>query len=280
MGLVATFKTCLHPPWSVRPTRTGGTLLVLLALLITGCASAPVASHSKPFVFGTDTFSYSNELKWEYGFNEEGHWVSRRREPPPEYSLHCFVVARSVRQFLDHARFDPAQPRTDETAYRRRIREIISRTSLRPSKDADRVVIPGYANLREFSADYEALLKDECGSAVRSYVQRGNWRMIFPVTRKHQEGVSQHLLEQLEEGRSPIVHLFRFPQLTINHAVLVYAASRCEGRIEFSAYDPNLPAAPSTLTFDLATRTFSWPISAYFPGGKVNAYVIYRNCLY
>jgi hypothetical protein len=124
------------------------------------------------------------------------------------------------------------------------------------------------------------LLKDECGGAWRSYFQRGNWRMVFPFSRSMQEETAEQLAERLREGRLLVVHLVRFPQQTINHAMLLFDVSETEIAIAFQAYDPNQPGGAVPLTFDRASQTFSLPASNYFHGGRVDVYEIYRSWLY
>src|SRR5436190_21745403 len=92
-----------------------------LATLLCGCATshqAP-ASCARRFNFQRDTFAYANELRWEYFYDASGKWTTRTREPKPTYSQHCFVLARSSRQFFANARFDPEKPVVDERAYRK-----------------------------------------------------------------------------------------------------------------------------------------------------------------
>src|SRR5262245_9550182 len=95
--------------------------LGLVSLALSACASARVSSRSPDhsFQFGQDSLAYANELVWEYTYDPvSGKTTTHHREPKPEYTLHCFVVARSVRQFFDHARFDPALAKADGTTYR------------------------------------------------------------------------------------------------------------------------------------------------------------------
>lgn len=263
------------------PRQCGGALF-LLCLLVAGCASprnSPPETR-RPFNFPADTFAFANELVWEYHFDENGKWVSHPRDPKPEYSRHCFVVARSVKQFFEHAHFDPAQPVADADTYRRLIDRVISTSTSRTLADSNRIVIPGYADLRSFSETQASLLKSECGGAWHSYFQHGHWRMIMPFTRHHQEGMANQLLAAVNANRAPVVHLVRFPQLTINHAVVLFGATETPDKIVFATYDPNNPKAPTTLTFDRATRTFQFPANDYFPGGRVDVYEVYRNWLY
>ena len=74
------------------------------------------------FLFERDTFTFANELVWLYRFDPvTGKASPCRREPPPTYALHCFVLARATRQFFYHARFDPAAPPLADAACHQRI---------------------------------------------------------------------------------------------------------------------------------------------------------------
>src|SRR6185437_8211993 len=231
----------------------------------------------RPFNFQTDSFAYSNRLVWEYHYDAKGKWVHNRREPPADYTRHCFVVARSARQFFENARFDATQTVATEAVYRRLIRRVVSVDPSHPLPESKKIVIPGYANLKEFSTAQEKLLKAECGSWLQSYFQRGHWRMIFPFSRANQEKTAERLLADLKQNRPPVVHLVRFPQLTINHAVLLFDAKETKKEIIFSVYDPNKPEFPKTLHFDRVTRTFMYPANDYWPGGRLNVYEVYRS---
>ena len=256
-------------------------LLSAIALALAGCSTAPrSAVGSRRFVFDRDTLAFANQLVWEYRFDERGRWISQPREPKPDYTHHCFVVARSAKQFFAHARFDPGRPVADPETYRRLVRQVVSIRPSRELPDGEQIVIPGYANLREFSRAHEELLKAECGGAWHSYFQHGHWRMIWPFTRRHQAKMAVELAGDLKQNRPPLVHVVRFPALTINHALLLYDCAESEGEIRFAAYDPNAPEKPVTLAYDRATRTFSLPTNSYFLGGRVDVYEIYRNWCY
>ena len=251
-----------------------------LFLTLCGCASHRKFVGTRPFDFQKDSFAYANDLVWEYHFDANGKWVHQRREPQPDYTHHCFVVARSARQFFENATFDASQPIADAATYRRLIRRVVSVDPSHPLADSKKIVIPGYANLREFSAGQEHLLKDECGGAYQSYFQRGHWRMVFPFSRKHQDRTVEQLLGDLKENRPPVVHVVRFPQLTINHSVLLFGARETDKEILFSVYDPNKPDSPKVLNFDRASRTFSFAGNDYWPGGRVDIYEVYRSWNY
>ncbi len=164
--------------------------------------------RAERFRFERDTVTFANELVWRYQFDPVTGAMRISRNPqPPTYSHRCFVLVRSVRQFLYHARFDAGQPEADEQSYRRLIRHVVRRSPRRGSEPAERIVFPGYESLREFSRDHEALLKAECGGAWQSYFLRSHWRMVFPVWGAHQARVARQLHHAVLQGAVPAVHI-------------------------------------------------------------------------
>jgi len=258
-------------------TVLGGLLFGLL--FSCGCATnrTDQTAQARSFDFSKDTFAYPNELLWEYHYDANGKWTTHKHEPKPTYAQHCFVVARCAKQFFEHARFDSGQPVTNQATYRQLMRRVISSNPRGASPETDKIVIPGYSDLRAFSEAQKSLLKEECGGAWQSYFQRGHWRMIFPFSRHHQEHVAAQLLAHLREDHLLIVHLVRFPQLTINHAVVIFDAKEHGNEIDFMTYDQNQPEKPVTITYDRAGRTFFLPANNYYPGGRVDAYEIFHR---
>jgi hypothetical protein len=237
---------------------------------------ATSASVGRMFDFCADTFSYPNELIWEYQFDPEtGKAATRKNDPPPAYAHHCFVVVRSAKQFFLHARFAPERKTVDANSYRSIIRSVVGRSPYRSSTTSERIPVPGFSNLRQFSATHPDLLRETCGGAWQSYVQRGNWRMILPFTRRHQNGMAAHLQKALRCARLPIMHIVTFPSLTINHVLMIFDVRETRTGLEFQCYDPNICEKPLLLQFDDDRQTFVFPRTHYFPGGKVNAYEIY-----
>lgn len=238
----------------------------------------PPPGLARRFCFERDSFAFANELHWAYHFDAaSGRTTFTRREPKPDYALRCFVLTRTARQFLYHARFDPEAPATNEIAYRRMIREIVSRNPRMPCPPDRLVVFPGYEGLRKFSAAWEPLLKAECGGAWRSYVLRSHWRMVFPISRAHQARTAGQLATSLCQGGSPLIHLVRFPQLTINHGMILFEVNKTSESLCFEAYDPNDPTKPTQLSYSETQRTFSLPANAYWAGGRLDVIEIYRN---
>jgi len=247
-----------------------------------GCASPPAHRFSPPrqFAFERDTFSFPNALEKERHFDANGKWVSRWIKPRPDYTLHCFVVSRATLQFFEHAHFAPELAKVDEQTYRKLIRRVVRTDPRNVLPDSEKIVIPGYADLRSFSGEQEGLLKETCGGAWHSYVQRGHWRMIFPFTRLQERRVAQRLLEEVTNNQPVVVHLVRFPQLSINHAVVIYDAQKTDAGFDFKTYDPNTPEAPTSIHFQEKEGTFTMAMNDYFPGGRIDLYEVYHGVFY
>lgn len=243
--------------------------------------SAPAASAARCFLFERDTFAFANELIWEYRFAPAaGRATTHWNKPPPSYAHHCFVLVRSARQFLYHARFDSTQPQADVETYGRLIRTVVARNPRHPSPPDKRVVIPGYDSLRAFSIAQEPVLKAHCGGAWQSYFLRSHWRIVLPMTRRHQARMARQLVSSFESRLAPIAHLVRFPRLTINHGIVLMDWSETPTELRFTAYDPNQPGQPTELSFDREQRTFFFPRNHYWPGGRVDVIEAYRGGLY
>ncbi len=202
------------------------------------------------------------------------------REPPPEYDHRCFVVVRAAKQFRMHARFDPGAPVVSSDTYRALIRQVVGRSPRQGSPDTDRIVVPGYADLRSFSLPQEELLKETLGGAWQSYVQRGHWRMLFPFPPSCRASTASRLAAEMEAGHVAAVHVVDFPRLRINHALLLFAVKSNPEGDRFAAYDPNSPDRPIVLTYDARLRRFEMQPTAYFIGGPVNVYEVYRSWWY
>jgi len=187
-------------------------------------------------------------------------------------------MVRSAREFFYHANFRPDADRVSPADYKQLIAQVTSRDSRCPSPSDQKIVIPGFSNLHEFSEAFPDLLKRGCGTVRASYFQRGNWRMVFPFTRYGQSSQSEELQQKIELGLTPIVHLTDFPTHTINHVILLYSMTEQDGRVVFNGYDPNNPTRPAELIW--ADHQFTFERNNYFTGGKVNVYEVYKNVLF
>ncbi len=245
--------------------------------------SDPAAPSPPPprFDFHRDTLAFPNQLLWTYRFSDDGtRWEGHRQQPRPRYTHRCFVLARLVHLFAGHAGFRPDLPRPDEDTLLRRVLAVLARNPRSDPGSLPPVMFAGWTGLRELSRDREPLLKQAAGGAWRSYVLRSHWRMIFPITRAHQARTAKSLVSGLQAGRTRVVHIVRFPSLTINHALMLYSAEGGSRETRFLAYDPNDATGPVTLSYSADTREFRLPATRYWPGGRLDVIEIFRSwCL-
>ena len=85
----------------------------------------------------------------------------------------------------------------------------------------------------------------------------------------------------MARGELFVAYLSTFPNLSINHAVLVYArkpaspVARKAAIEHYAVYDPNHPEAPRELTWSPTDRTFAFQKDWDFVGGFVRVYQVY-----
>jgi hypothetical protein len=266
--------------WNKPPTRLiSFALLTFLLLIGSGCTTCR-HSAGRSFVLGKDSFAFANELQWSYEFLENGEVITREAKPSPKYSLRCFPTVRMAREFFYHARFAPDLPKATAEVYEQLTKKIVKRNSRCPAAPEERIVIPGYADLFAFSAEHEPILRRACGGPLHSYFQRGNWRMIFPVSRWKNRRTAGQLRKEISKGRVPIIHVYRFPTVSLNHSVLVYGVKQDGDQVLFEAYDPNNPGRPASLVFQRDSGAFLFERNQYFGGGRVQVYEVFRGCCY
>lgn len=233
------------------------------------------------FEFGRDTFAFANELVWDYETDSNSQkTITRRSSVPRNYTQRCFVMTRSARQFFHHAAFDPALPQANDAEYRRLIQSVVAGDPRSHGRETGRIVIPGFDSLHHFSESKAGALKAACGGKWQSYVLRSHWRMVLPVSRRHQENMAAQLTRSLARRGAAIVHIFRFPQLTINHSILLFGQDSTPSGLKFLAYDPNVPARPTELTYQAAERAFHFPQNHYWSGGVVHVVETFCSLLF
>jgi hypothetical protein len=250
-------------------------IAVGVALLATACASVePVPSVATPegaasvpgFSFSTDTFAFPNEIR------------SRTPDRDDLYANYCFVLARGLRQFFAHARFDGSRPRLSPAEYAERVRELARHAPWEPVPPADdRIVIPGYADLREFSRGEEAAVKAGLGGRFWTMVHWTNWRVTFPVTRDHQANVAREVMEDLAAGHLVQLLVTNWPKPELNHGVVAYAYRSSPQGVEFSVWDPNDPTEPGVMTFDTAEGRFQATRLYDTEPGPIRAFRMYYS---
>src|SRR5450432_910487 len=233
------------------------------------CADALHATAAH-FNYRADTFAFSNDTVFSYGVDEAGRLTMHRREKPVEFSHRCFVLCRSAMQFHQFVRFDPNAPRVSADEYRHLVKKICRIPVWKTPFSSERaIVIPGYANLHDFSHAHEHMLKEELGNWLPSYLRVGNWRMAMAFPRFGQAWAAQHLTDALDRGKLQAVYLAR--NLHMNHCVVLFDYRRLKnGDIHFNLYDPNYPGELGVLTYHANERSFDFPKRWFWTGGRVN----------
>jgi hypothetical protein len=248
----------------VSPHRVGRVVVLVSALLLgAGCASAPARPPAPPvadaivpgFAFERDTFAFRNDIRAFYPDRDD------------LYANYCFVLARGMRQFFHFARFDAAAPRLDRAGYVERVRHVAARAPWRAPLPAEaRVVIPGYANLREFSRAEEGAVKEGLGGRFWTLVHWTNWRTGFPMSRAHQAAVLEEIERELGTGRLVQLLITNWPIRELNHTVVAFASRASGESVELSIWDPNEPERAGVITFDPARGFWATRVFATRPG--------------
>ena len=258
-----------------------GVVLLAALALVPGCAAphGALPQGDRPFRFPSDTFAFPNDTVWEYHFDRatgERWW--HERVPRPPFALRCGPTVRATRQFFASARFDPFASPVDDSTYTRLVRAVMATDPRRPN--GERIVIPGYPDLRTFSAAHADLLKANISDGWTGQLQRGNWRTIFPFTASQQAATAMRVRDGLAHGWPSILHILRFPRLLVNHMILVYDVQETPAELRFLAYDPNDADKPIVVAFNRATSRFWFPETPYFPGGVVRVHEVYDGFLF
>ncbi len=245
---------------------------LLLALLLCTAARAAAPTH---FNWRTDTIAFSNDTVFSYDIDAAGNMSIHRRATPARFAHRCFVLARTVLQFHKFARFAPGERRVSKAEYRKLILDLCRIPVWLPDwAPEDRIVIPGYRNLNQFSRAYENLMKETMGNWFPTYLRVGNWRMVGPFPRFGQANASEQLIRGLDGGDLQAVYITRFP--TMNHCVILFDYHRLNDRTtRFDAYDPNYPNTLSWLDYDAVRQTFDFERRWFWPGGPVNLMRVY-----
>jgi len=276
---VKTIRRVLHVIPSNSRTAAGSWQLGAFVALVLLRSSA-VASD---FCFDRDTVSFANSTVFEY---RQGHpHLRRQREKgePKRYTRRCFVLCRTTMQFQKFARFDPHAPPLDDRALAARIRNVTRRAAWgRPLPSDQRVVFPGYANLRAMSKARREVVRANIGLGWPTYFRLGNFRMLFEHDSSYHKETHANLDAALARGELFVGFLTTYPRLSINHAVLVYKrkpASQNDGIDRYLVYDPNHPESPRELTWSSRDRAFAYQKDWDFIGGFVRVYQIYGKWL-
>jgi hypothetical protein len=243
-----------------------------VALLASVPHGNAACSGERRFDWQRDRLAFANDTLWAYGVDAQGRQTRHAKAKLPEYTRHCFVMCRAVLQFYKFARFDATRPKLPAAEYRALVRRISRIPVWLPC--AEKITIPGYADLRSFSAEHTGMFEDELGLWWPSYLRVGNWRMAMPFPRIFQRRLAAELAERIDRGELQALFMTRFKPL--NHCVVAYGCERrARGDIRFWTYDPNRGSGPQPLDFKSDESSFYCGKSDYFKGGRVNLFKAY-----
>jgi hypothetical protein len=236
--------------------------------------------NGKPFQFPQDTFSFSNQLYFDYQTNQKGNVeiLPRADGKIPDYSRHCFVLVRSVLQFRRFAEFRPDLPKLTEEEYRSRIKNLV-RIPASSEGPAKKIQFPGYSDLYSFSAAYPLMLQKTLGIWWPSYWRIGNWRIVLPVPRSGQQRLALWLQRRLDAEKIEAIYITRMKP--INHCLVAYKyVKRPNGDLLFFVYDVNQPGKVVHVRYQASDRSFYYDRTPYYPGGLVSVLKMYVSPLF
>src|SRR5438094_6867355 len=234
------------------------------------------------FCFDRDTFAFANQTVFEY---HEGHASLRKPSATRQdaYNRHCFVMCRTAAQFKKFARFEPRSNPLDDASLATRVRAVTRQAAwMEPLPENQRIVFPGYEDLKEMSKAHRELVQLNIGHGWPSYFRISNARMMFQDGAGYQERTHARLNAALAREQLFCGFLTTFPRFTINHSILVYkrkSFSPNPGIERYLVYVPNHPESPRELTWSPHTRSFSYQKDWDFIGGYVRVYQVYGKWL-
>jgi hypothetical protein len=250
------------------------------AIFLGGLVASSTAAAD--FQFKRDTLAFENSTVFEY---HEGVASLRRgeKEKSPRYTRRCFTMCRTVLQFQKFARFDPRGTPLNDKDLAERVRQVAKNPAWRDPMPADqRIVIPGYSNLRQLSEKRGWVLQKNIGLGWPTYVRIGNYRMFYKHDREYQSKMRDQLNATLDRHELFVAYLSDFPTLHINHAVLVYERkpSRSKDNTErYNCYDPNHADGPRELVWSKDKKEFSFEKDQEFVGGFARVFRVYGTPL-
>ena len=237
----------------------------------------PSKSAPRPLEYPQDTYAFKNETVWNYGGGtvQKGPDTAKSQR---QYTRRCFVLSRSIVQFWKFARFDPDGKRLDDHQLAARIRQVTERSVWLPMlPEKDRVVFPGYHDLREASADRPNVFRENLGQGWAIYFRPGNFPITVPVFRGTEARVNREIYHDLQENYPTIIWAYRFPSLKLNHVLVVLQGTRDATGYHYLLFDPNYDDRLTHLDYNDKTRSFSFQPTYYFKGGYVNVRAMYRG---
>lgn len=244
-------------------------LVAALALsgCLAGCALFP--HHAKAPTAGPRAFDFATDTLAAPGPDPTS---ADNREALADPALRGHVDAHVARQFFLHARFEPTQPPPSAAERLALVQAVLKRNPKEMSAEHQRIVVPGYANLRELSRLQGHLLRAEswivCGCENRA-----------PLLAKAfnagpgKDTVVHELLQATSSNRPVLVRLYRHHALNYNRSLLIFSAQTIEGEVRFTAYDPAAPQQPVQLNFNRVNHAFALSDDATNSGSALGVQV-------
>jgi hypothetical protein len=244
-------------------------------------AFARADSAAPEFRFNRDTFAFANQTVFEY---HDGHASLRKASATKRdaYNRHCFVMSRTVVQFKNFARFEPRSNPLDDASLAARVRAVTRQAAwAKPLPENQRIVFPGYRDLKEMSKARREVVQLNIGHGWPSYFRISNARMMFQDGKGYQERTHAQLNAALARGELFVAFLTTYPRFSINHSVLIYKlkSSSPNPGDHYFVYDPNHPESPRELIWSARDRAFSYQKDWDFVGGVVRVYQVYGKPL-
>src|SRR5882724_12485325 len=144
-------------------------------------------ASASDFRFDRDTFAFANQTVFEY---HEGHASLRKPSAVKRdaYNRHCFVLCRTAMQFKKFVRFEPRSTPLDDASLAARVRAVTRQAAwTEPLPENQRIVFPGYKDLKEMSKAHRELVQLSIGHGWPSYFRISNARMMFQDGTGYQE---------------------------------------------------------------------------------------------
>jgi len=180
-------------------------------------------------------------------------------------------------------RFEPRGNPLDDASLAARVRAVTRQAAwAEPLPENQRIVFPGYKDLKEMSKAHRELVQLNIGHGWPSYFRISNARMMFQEGKGYQERTHAQLNEALARGELFVAFLTTYPRFSINHSVLIYSRKSSApnpGVDHYLVYDPNHPESPRDLTWSSRDRAFSYQKDWDFIGGFVRVYRVYGKPL-
>ncbi len=224
-----------------------------LPFALTGCVSFPASSKTiqrgpRAFDFATDTLALPPPEPLPV----------QEPEPLSAPGLRGHVEASVARQFFLHARFEPTLPPPTTARRVALVREVLARKSSERSAVDQRVVIPGYENLQEFSRLQGHVVRAESWLVCPSEAITPVELKAFGGRNSHRDRDVEELTALLAANRPTVVRLFRQRVLNYDRSLLLFSMHQePSGEVRFQAYDPATPKQPVQLTFNRVNHAFA-----------------------